>query len=371
MWVVRADGSQRQRLSGSAGPDYESRTYAWSPTVDALAVADGAGVRVWWFTGVTPRSVLIAPAVGGFEASAQGMAWSRGGTSLGISIERRAHAGPSLGEESLWLAVGVCTPIAPLECNQPRRLRRLAYKPGPDDFPIFVAGVAFDNNDLLVWPDSGGSGSIIQDGLPLEAASLYGRPTATIATTLVRSSWVQASPNGSQLLVVRSNGRMVTDPREVDVCDTPTQCRAVAPSADVQTLDPAWSPDGRRIAFVREPASSNPPLFDGNPGWSIKYRTRKLWIANSDGSGADEIAAAGGGIADPQFSPDGHSVVFIRDARVWQIDLTTNRVTPLSGSMRIAAACTVADDCLPDAAVYETTALWSDHEAVVFPSTPR
>jgi dipeptidyl aminopeptidase/acylaminoacyl peptidase len=372
LWVVQADGSHRQRLSGSAGPNYESGTYAWSPALEALAVVDGAGVRVWWFGGASARSVLIVPPVGGFEAGAQGLAWSRGGSSLGISMERRARPGPGPGEASLWLAVGVCTPVGPLVCDQPRSLQRLAFKPGPGEYPIFVAGVAFDNNKLLVWPDAGGSGSVVQDGLTLVAASLNGGPTVTIATTLVRTSWVQPSPNGSRLLIVRSNGRMVTDPREVDLCDTPTNCRAVAPGKNVQTLDPAWSPDGRRIAYVREPASSSsPPVFDGNPGWSVKYATRSLWVANADGSHAVEITAAGGGVADPQFAPDGRSIVFVRDARLWQIDLTTERVTSLSGSMRITGACTTVDNCLPDVNVYESTSLWSDHEAIVFPPTPK
>ena len=57
--------------------------------------------------------------------------------------------------------------------------------------------------------------------------------------------------------------------------------------------------------------------------------------------------------------------VFVRDARLRQIHLATNRVTALSRSMRLTTSCTV-DDCLPDAAVYETEAQWSDHEAVNF-----
>ena len=58
--------------------------------------------------------------------------------------------------------------------------------------------------------------------------------------------------------------------------------------------------------------------------------------------------------------------VFVRDARLRQIHLATNRVTTLSGSMRMTAAACTFDDCLPDAAVYETEAQWSDHEAVNF-----
>jgi dipeptidyl aminopeptidase/acylaminoacyl peptidase len=145
---------------------------------------------------------------------------------------------------------------------------------------------------------------------------------------------------------------------------------AIAAAPDVQTLDPAWSPDGRRIVYVRaEDASFVPPVGEGID-WTEKYRTRSLWIANADGSGAREIASAGRGIADPRFSPDGRSIVFVRDARVWALDLATAEVAALSGSLRSTAACTF-DDCLPDVTPYEGVSVWSDHYTVKFAEPAR
>lgn len=76
------------------------------------------------------------------------------------------------------------------------------------------------------------------------------------------------SPDGSRLAFASARG----DHAFVGVYEVATKTlRWMAPSVDTDS-DPAWSPDGRRLAFVRVPASTKVTLFYSNLSaepWSI------------------------------------------------------------------------------------------------------
>jgi TolB protein len=79
---------------------------------------------------------------------------------------------------------------------------------------------------------------------------------------------------------------------------------------------PAWSPDGKRIAFQREP---------------IDFGTSRLMVVNPDTGNTRTIVPCTGErcvyIVDPAFSPDGHSIAYSRtvappnaqDPPVWKL----------------------------------------------------
>jgi dipeptidyl aminopeptidase/acylaminoacyl peptidase len=56
---------------------------------------------------------------------------------------------------------------------------------------------------------------------------------------------------------------------------------------------PAWAPDGSKIAYVSDRGGSN-----------------DIWIMNANGSGARRLTTLGGQENHPSFSPDGASIVF-------------------------------------------------------------
>ena len=111
------------------------------------------------------------------------------------------------------------------------------------------------------------------------------------------------SPDGSKFAMTQSTGGRA-DVVTFNTDGTDLQQLTTFGAAGGDAVEPAWSPNGRRIAFVGITRVTSP----GGPT-EVRYG---IWVMNSDGSspellfgGTDDLA-----YGDPDWSPDGTKIAF-------------------------------------------------------------
>ena len=115
------------------------------------------------------------------------------------------------------------------------------------------------------------------------------------------SNRVDPLGGGFDIFTMNSDGSNVNRITFDGTPDTP-----VYPSPE--SINPAWSPDGSRIAFE-----------------STRSGDREIWIANADGSGLVNVSNTPGYDAEPAWSPDGTQITFTSlrsggNYDVWAVD---------------------------------------------------
>jgi TolB protein len=127
---------------------------------------------------------------------------------------------------------------------------------------------------------------------------------------------------------------------ELQIADADGAGEETALASHEPIISPAWSPDGRRLAYVsfenKKPVVYVHSLADGKrqvaanfkgsnsaPAWAPDGRQlavslsrdggSQIFLVNADGSGVRRLAQSGGIDTEPVFSPDGRSIYFTSD----------------------------------------------------------
>jgi TolB protein len=142
----------------------------------------------------------------------------------------------------------------------------------------------------LVRADGSGHSELPRN-VPLAGAwSPDGQRIAIVSVGHSPAAWRNPNKFGLGLWVMNADG---SDARRV--------------AAKATWGDPAWSPDGRRIAFRR---------YDGQLGFRSAGPS-DLYVVNADGSGLRRLTRHAANVRWFAWSPDGRTIAFLRNREVY------------------------------------------------------
>jgi WD40 repeat protein len=324
LFALRADSTTPVRMPVSAA----AADWEWSPTHDVLAVVDqpaaarNGSITVFAAPDFTAPVSTPIPA----EFPVGFLAWSPDGSRLFF----KSYSLDGSFVDRLW---SVDEQRCPPTCS-----------PAPTEFPTGIAadansdvGLVFagwsgDATRLLLWLDIAHSGSVMMDGLAVASITVDGRAKAELPRMLAKPSWVATVLGTNRAIIAVGGFRTWDSHRQLDSCDLETGACTPLVVNPGPTIDPAVSPDGRRLAYV----ATDKIVFANNdelpPKSSIRWsRSRRLVVAGLENQDPKIIATDG--VVAPRWAADGRHLVYWRAGYLWLVDADNPAPIAIAGQL--------------------------------------
>jgi hypothetical protein len=317
--VIHRDGSRTVQLPAGKS--------VWKRDRDVLAVTNSRGLAFFssengWKAPITLYEVAGLPI------------FSPDGTQFVYAsvVERRNAAGEPMRDGQLC-AIGLT--------GSERRVRILSSQRSTNLTPC---GWTRDSKSVLYWEDPDWSASAMADGLELfQIAADGGSARSLRVMTLVHHDLLALSPVRNALAVTAGAGRQTWSGKRIGVIDLETAALHYLTGETRSAISPAWSPDGKRIAYTAGPETGVEEMRRIRGGDEARryLGQRRIWVADASATTYSRQLTSDNDYRDeqPVWSAGGTHILFCRmdrdnAATLWT--MSANGENPVRVSGRLA-----------------------------------
>ncbi len=299
VWLVEEDGSNARPLNQNLSVE----GFAWSPVRDRLAYVTTSGqLQAVNGDGTNLATLFAASTVDHSPGKIGRIAWSPDGAWIAYEYALQGSE-PAAAYQSIWK----------VSADGRERVQLYGTEQGRSD--LWLAGWSSAGKLVYFWQDPARP-AISPDGAPLFGVSAAGQPAAGAAVGLssepmlpYRDFIATAPPHTNwgereavALAVGAGQGTWANKRIETSA--------AVSPPG-VAAISPAWSPDGRRLAYAAMPERETLGLSEPT---LQELMARRVWVADAAGEGRPQQITDDPGYRDefPRWSADGTYLLFAR-----------------------------------------------------------
>jgi len=175
-----------------------------------------------------------------------------------------------------------------------------------------LVGSSSDGRYWLMWRHPSNSASLAADGLSMFSVNAVSGDIQLLMpqSALLHSDFIARTSQRTDFLVVTGDNRETWTNKRLTLAEPSTGKTVALTDTKAAVTTPAWSPDGRLIAYSA--ATDVGSSGGGTPARNAVFQ-RRLWLMNADGSGAHQLTSdARYRDESPDWTSDGRYILFLR-----------------------------------------------------------